>query len=276
MKLNFKKEKKYLIAEIGWNFMGKISLAKSMIDAAKKSGADFVKFQIWNPDNLETGDWDHDGRRKIYQKAYLNEKRYKQIHNYCKKIKIGCFASIFSETEINFYNKINKDLIKIPSHEAYNIKLIDKCLKKFKQVIISAGALKKRELIKLNKYKNNKKVLVMHCVSSYPLVAENCNFGKLDYLKKNFKKVGYSGHYSGIEDALYAINNGAVFIEKHFTTNKSLPGRDNKFAILPDELKRIKDYIEISYRFEIQRGLDLQKCEKDIYSYYRGRWAKKN
>ena len=54
MKLNFKKEKKYLIAEIGWNFMGKIPLAKNMINAAKRSGADFVKFQIWNPDNLDS------------------------------------------------------------------------------------------------------------------------------------------------------------------------------------------------------------------------------
>ena len=35
-----------LVAEIGWNFLGDISLAKKMILEAKKSGADAVKFQI--------------------------------------------------------------------------------------------------------------------------------------------------------------------------------------------------------------------------------------
>ena len=54
-----------LVAEIGWNFIGNLKLAKKMILAAKKSGADFVKFQIWNPKNLKSGSWDYDGRRKI-------------------------------------------------------------------------------------------------------------------------------------------------------------------------------------------------------------------
>ena len=42
-----------LVAEIGWNFIGNISLAKKMIGAAKKCGADFVKFQIWDPKFLK-------------------------------------------------------------------------------------------------------------------------------------------------------------------------------------------------------------------------------
>ena len=55
-----------LVAEIGWNFIGKISLAKKMILSAKKSGADYVKFQIWDPQFLNSGAWDTVGRRKIY------------------------------------------------------------------------------------------------------------------------------------------------------------------------------------------------------------------
>jgi len=67
----FKNNHTYLIAEIGWNFLGNLNLAKKMIDEAKKSGADFVKFQIWNPKNLKEGDWDNDGRKEIYKKAFL-------------------------------------------------------------------------------------------------------------------------------------------------------------------------------------------------------------
>ena len=55
-----------LVAEIGWNFIGKISLAKKMILSAKKSGADYVKFQFWYPKFIKSGAWDNDGTLKIY------------------------------------------------------------------------------------------------------------------------------------------------------------------------------------------------------------------
>ena len=64
-----------LVAEIGWNFIGDLSLAKRMILKAKKSGADAVKFQVWNPEHLKKGKWDTDGRRNIYKKAFLSEKK---------------------------------------------------------------------------------------------------------------------------------------------------------------------------------------------------------
>lgn len=265
----------YLIAEIGWNFIGNLNLAKKMIDSAKKSGADFVKFQIWNPTNLKKGEWDNDGRKEIYKKAFLDKKKFKTLYEYSNKKKIKCFASIFAETELEDYLSITKEFVKIPSHEAYNLNLINQCIKKFKFVFISCGCLKHDELKKLiNLTKSKKNVILMHCVSSYPLTSKNCNFNKFDYLKKSFSKVGYSGHYHGIEDALFAIEKGAVVIEKHFTTSNNLPGRDNKFALLPKDLEFLSGYIKKKKEFQINNGLGLQKCEKDIYRNYRGRWSK--
>ena len=63
---------------------------------------------------------------------------------------------------------------------------------------------------------------MMHCVSSYPLNAENVNFNKMRELTKIYNKIGYSGHYSGIDDAKIAICLGATYVEKHFTIDKSL------------------------------------------------------
>ena len=83
--------------------------------------------------------------------------------------------------------------------------------------------------------------------------------------------VGYSGHYQGIDDAIYAISKGATLIEKHFTTNNKLPGRDNKFALLPKDFKTLKNYCDLKYKFEIDKGISLQKCEIDIFKNYRGR-----
>jgi len=115
----------------------------------------------------------------------------------------------------------------------------------------------------------------MHCVSAYPCSIDKINIPRLHKLKKFNYDVGYSGHYQGIDDAIAAICNGAKFVEKHFTVNNKLPGRDNKFAILPNELKKLSNFRDNYQKMLINRGLDLQKCEMDIYKKYRGRWSKK-
>ena len=74
-----------LVAEIGWNFLGNISLAKKMIKSAKKAGADAVKFQIWDPKFLKKGPWDKDGRRKIYEKSLFKRKKIQNFKNIFKK-----------------------------------------------------------------------------------------------------------------------------------------------------------------------------------------------
>ena len=88
MTFNLNKKKSFIVAEIGWNFLGKIDLAKKMIISAKKSGADAVKFQIWNPKNLKKGPWDTDGRRALYQKSFLDKKKYKLLYEFSIKNKI--------------------------------------------------------------------------------------------------------------------------------------------------------------------------------------------
>jgi len=268
-----------LVAEIGWNFVGDLKLAKKMILSAKKAGADAVKFQIWNPKYLKKGSWDLDGRRKIYEKAYLTKEKYLKLKKYADKNSIHCFSSAFNKSGLYLLKDLKDRWIKIPSHEAYNIELIKEALKNFKKVIISAGCLKKTELIKILKLIKSKKkylnkTILLHCVSSYPLAAENCNFKKFDFLQKNFKQVGYSGHFQGIEDSVYALFKGAKLIEKHFTTDNKLPGRDNKFALNEKDFIKLNSYRNLLKKFNISKGLDLQKCELDIFKNYRGRWSK--
>ena len=59
-----------IIAEIGWNHMGDMNLAKEMIKAAHDSGANSVKTQVFDVKRLKPGPWDTDGRREIYEKAH--------------------------------------------------------------------------------------------------------------------------------------------------------------------------------------------------------------
>ena len=263
-----------IVAEIGWNFLGDMDLAKEMVLSAKDAGCKYVKFQLWDPKNLKKGPWDEDGRRKIYDKAYLTDSMYKELYNYAKKLNLKCFASVFSENDYNRLLCIDNEFIKIRSPEAHDLNLINKSLKDFKNVYVSTGALKKTELDNLKKFKNYKNLYVLHCVSSYPLNYEDFNSEKFFYIKKNFENFGYSGHCEGIDDALFALSNGATFIEKHFTIDRNLEGRDNKFAILPKDLKYLCDYEKNIQKFQRKLGLKKKKKEEEVFKVYRERWRR--
>ena len=263
-----------IIAEIGWNHMGNMSLAKKMILIAKKNGADFCKFQTWSEKNLKPGPWDTDGRRKIYKKAELTLEKHFLLKKYCKKIGIRFLSSVFSTKDLHLLHKINVNEIKIPSHEIHNIKLIKEASKKFKKVYISTGASKWKEVLKIKKEIKKKNLVLMHCVSAYPCNIDKINLPRLSKLKKLNYEIGYSGHYQGIDDAIAAICNGAKFVEKHFTINNKLPGRDNKFAILPKQLLFLRKSIDRYYQMfkSVKKGFISQ--EKEIRKIYTGRWSR--
>ena len=261
-----------IIAEIGWNHMGNMSLAKKMILIAKKNGADFCKFQTWSEKNLKPGPWDTDGRRKIYKKAELTLEKHFLLKKYCKKIGIRFLSSVFSTKDLHLLHKINVNEIKIPSHEIHNIKLIKEASKKFKKVYISTGASKWKEVLKIKKEIKKKNLVLMHCVSAYPCNIDKINLPRLSKLKKLNYEIGYSGHYQGIDDAIAAICNGAKFVEKHFTINNKLPGRDNKFAILPKQLKDLTDYIKNRSLMLENLGLGFNDKENNSRLNYTGRF----
>jgi len=261
-----------IIAEIGWNHLGDMNIAKEMIKSASSIGADYCKFQTWSVKNLKKGSWDNDGRRELYNKAELSKDMHLELKDYCNQNKTKFLTSIFNVKDVEFLSNLTPELIKIGSPEVYNIELIKKCLESFDQVILSTGAAKWEEILKLKELPNLNKLILLHCVSSYPCKPENINLPRMIELKKIVKRVGYSGHYPGIDDAIIAICNGAEFIEKHFTINKDLPGRDNKFSISPGELKSLIDFKKNYLAMQEYKGLELQDCEKDIYELVRGRW----
>ena len=263
-----------IIAEIGWNHMGNLSLAKKMILQAKKNGADIVKTQIFDVQNLKDGPWDKDGRREIYEKAQLNENKYKELFKYAKKINCKFFASAMSIKDAKLIKRVNNDLIKIPSMESRNFPLINYCAKNFKNVIISSGTSKFKEIVNSCKKIPKKKLTVLHCVSSYPCNFSDVNLPKINLFKKFFKNVGFSDHTLGIEASILSLKYNPIYIEKHFTIDNSLPGRDNKFAILPHNLKTLKDFIEKNKKINQFKGKDYLKCEIEARKIYSGRWSK--
>jgi len=264
-----------IIAEIGWNHMGDLKLAKKMIFEAKKNGADYVKTQIFGVERLTSGPWDKDGRRQIYEKAQLNNvKDIKSLNDYSKKIKIPFFASVFSKVDADLLMKVQRKLVKIASSESRNYDLIKYCSKNFKHLLISTGTSKYSEIKKITRMLPKNSYTLFHCVSSYPCLEEFTNLPKINHLKKISKEVGFSDHSMGIEISLLSLEYNPYFIEKHFTTDKSLPGRDNKFAITPKELLKLSNYIKLKKIVNRFKGLNYQKCEAETRKLYFKRWDK--
>ena len=263
-----------IIAEIGWNHMGDMNLAKKMIASASASGADIVKFQTWKVKNLKAGPWDSDGRRQIYEKAELTENNHYELYNEAKNCGVSFLTSVFDISEVDFISSVSNNMIKIPSPEATNHELISKVSKKFKEVLISVGATNWNEIKKLIQYSKFTDLTILHCVSAYPCNADKINLPRIKILKSIHNQVGYSGHLNGINDAIAAISLNLRYVEKHFTIDNSLPGRDNKFAILPKDLKILSSYRDTYKLMSINHGSDSQPEEKEVAEVYRGRWSK--
>lgn len=268
-----------IIAEIGWNHMGDMDLAKEMINAAMDSGADCIKVQTFNVEHLKPGPWDNDGRKEIYEKAQLTLEQHKDIHAYCSKIGIGFMSSAFTVSDAELLSKVSTQAIKIPSMESRNEKLIDFCAKTFDKVFMSTGATDIEELdVVVDKFKEGQLVL-FHCVSTYPCPVDKANLPRIAELrnrfeKKGVKQFGYSDHVEDILVSVASLEYGVEFIEKHFTTNNDLPGRDNKFAILPEHLKALRYYMDTRELANLSRGVNHQDCESEVRSIYSGRWMK--
>jgi len=261
-----------VISEIGWNHLGDIELAKEMISASFENGADFVKFQTWSVDRLKSGPWDNDGRSEIYKKAELKKEHHFELFEFSNKLGIEFFTSVFSIEDAALLKDIQTKNVKIASFESRNLDLLSYCNDNFSNIYLSTGTSSVGEIQNSLAFLNKADVTLLHCVSSYPLKPKNANLPRILSLKKICNKVGYSDHTEGISGAIISLEFEPTVIEKHFTINQNLAGRDNKFSILPDELKMLKNHIKIRSEMKIAHGDSYLDCEKEAREIMTGRF----
>lgn len=264
-----------VIAEIGWNFMGDMNLAKGMVRAAKLCGAHYAKFQYWNQEKLIEGVWDTDGRREIYKKAQLDSEKICNLIKFCEEFEIDFLISCFNWGDAEFLKNLGVDSIKIPSHEIANFPLHEFAANNFKKCFVSLGAGSFTEIKNAVKIYNDSGVdwVGMHCVSAYPCPIDKVNLPKINDLGKFVKKLGFSDHTSEVVTPALAYSLGVRTFEKHFTTDNSLPGRDNKFALTPDTFKEMIINLKKAQQANIFHGTEASDLESDTISNYRGRWG---
>ena len=245
-----------IIAEAGINHNGSIKRAFKLIDAAKYSGADIVKFQIAIPEEVmipnaskanyqKRNNQDKETQLQMVSRILININYFSRIKNYCIKKKIKFLCSPFDEKSLKELIKLKVDTIKIPSGEITNVPLLEKIGKSGKRIILSTGMSKLKEILGaikiLTKHGTKRKnISVLHCNTAYPSPFEDLNLGSIKILKKKLKlKIGYSDHSIGIEGSIAAVAYGAEIIEKHLTINNNLEGPDHKASLNPKDFKKM-------------------------------------
>ena len=145
----------------------------------------------------------------------LSHKKILSLFKFSKKNKIGFLCSVFDLDSANFIKKLNCDYIKIPSGEITNFQLL-KLVGSFKKnIIISSGGSTLKEIMNAKKILNksglkDKKITLLHCISSYPTRIKYLNLNSIDYLKyKTGLKVGLSDHTKSTTAASYAVCKGS-------------------------------------------------------------------
>ncbi len=243
-----------IIAEISANHCGSKKKFLNHIVEAKKNGADLVKIQTYEPQDMvvnkkykiKKGLWKNSNLWKLYEKAQTPFKWHKDAFKIAKKHNIELFSTPFSIRAFQFLKKHNPNLYKISSFEITDFNLINEVAKTQKPIIISTGLSTINEIksaLNIIK-KHHDKIIVLYCVSGYPTPLDEIDFGKIAELKKktNVKFVGFSDHTQGIDASIGSLNYDTKIIERHFTLNKNSKSPDVKFSIGPDELRDLKRF----------------------------------
>ena len=244
----------FFIAEAGVNHNGSIKNAKKLVDIAKKSGADAVKFQSFKTENIilekapkskyhieTTGSNKKQSWFKLLKTQEMSENMHYEIFKYCKKKKIIFLSTPYDYESVDLLDKMGVSAFKIASTDNQNIPLLEYISKKNKPTILSTAMSTLDEVslsFKTLTKKLKEKVIVLQCTGNYPSNNNDSNLNVMQSYKKNFNCIfGYSDHTEGFVNSIAATAMGACVIEKHFTINKKMFGPDHRMSLSPSELE---------------------------------------
>lgn len=264
----------FVIAEAGVNHNGSLSLAKKLVDIAKKSGADAIKFQTWKTENVVTKNAEkpsyqvlqnnEDSQFEMLKKLELSYQDFEEIKQYCDKTGI-IFMSTADEYESACFLKDMVPIIKIASSELTDLPFLKKIAQFGKPIILSTGMGTLEEIDRalstiLNEGLDKKNIVILHANTAYPTPLEDANLRAITTIREKFQvEVGYSDHTLGFETVIAAVALGAIVIEKHFTIDKNMIGPDHKLSLSPEELRKMVTAIR---NIEIALGDGIKKASE--------------
>ena len=240
-----------LIAEIGVNHNGSLSLAKELVDRCVEAGADYAKFQTFRSsqvatDRAESAQYQRDGgagerQVELLSSLELSESSFEELASYCEVRGIGFLTTAHDLTSANFVTELRLDFLKVSSGDITNFPLLRLYSEQGTPVLLSTGASDANEVKRAidvleSGGLSRSLITVLQCTSAYPAPASEANLSAMVTMREDWNvAVGYSDHTAGTSLAMAAVALGASVIEKHITIDRAMVGPDHQASLEPWE-----------------------------------------
>ena len=248
----------FITFEIGPTHNG-VESAKRLIKHSVDSGANAVKFQIFDPDKLvadkkqlfsyeilidkKTGEKKtvEEPLYDILKRRCLNIEEWKEIKDYCDKVGIAFFSTVGFEEDIELLEGIGCDSIKIASADINHFPLIRRAAESGMSIQLDTGMStidEVKKAIAIIEETGNKNIIIHQCPSGYPAYLESINLNIIPILKKELNyPIAFSDHSAGRDMNIAAVTLGANLIEKTISEDRTYPSVEHIMSIEPDEMK---------------------------------------
>ncbi len=265
----------YLIAEIGVNHNGDMGMAHEMVLAAKRAGADAVKFQTFTAAALvtrgtpkvryqeETTSRD-ETHYEMLRKLELGKSEHRDLVAFCAMVGIDFLSTPYDIDSAQFLTELGVKMFKTASADLVDLPLQHYIASTGKPAIVAtgmAGLGEVEQVVNIFEKAGNPHLVLLHCVSNYPCSDASLNLRAMNTLAHAFSlPVGYSDHSEGFLAAVISVSMGARVIEKHFTLDKTLPGPDHKASSTPEEFAELVQNVR---RVERMLGSPRKACQAE-------------
>jgi len=240
----------FIVAEIGINHNGDMSICKKLIDIAKEAGCDAVKFQKRDLNQVYTQEFLDSPRESQWGTTQRDQKKglefdieqYKEIDSYCKEKKIEWYASAWDLNSQEFLKQFKCNYNKVASAMIVYEDLLKKIAEEGKHTFISTGMSEYKDIQKaVDIFRSaNCSFELMHTVSTYPMKDEDANLNIINTLRDKFNcDVGYSGHEVGLAISYAAATLNITSLERHITLSRAMYGSDQAASLEPAGLKQL-------------------------------------
>jgi sialic acid synthase len=279
--MEYKKPK--VIAEIGCNHMGDINIAFELIDLAKQCGADVAKFQKRNAKELLSESQynaPHPAPHNSYGETYGEHREYlefdreqhKRLKTYAENAGIKYATSVWDVTSAREIISLNPDYIKIPSACNNNFRLLKVLRDEFVgEIHVSFGMTTKKEEKEIIDFfeeagQSKDRLVIYSCTSGYPVPFEDVSLLEIRRLHELYhdvvKEIAFSGHHLGIAIDIAAYTLGAVWIERHFTKDRTWKGTDHAASLEPDGLRKLVRNLNGTFKALTYKGKEILDIEQ--------------
>lgn len=260
----------YCIAEVGINHNGDLDLAKRMIEVAKASGADAVKFQTFRAEEFcgdpnQSFTYQSQGRSvtesmlAMFRRYEFSRAQWQAVKAHCDAVGITFFSTPQNRTDLDLLLTIGVPAVKIGSDDFTNLPLLASYREAGLPMILSCGMADLAEVdraLDTAGWFAGHPVALLLCTSQYPTPPKDVNIRKLTTLQGAFPGLltGFSDHTQGPLAAGLAVALGARIFEKHFTLDKQLPGPDHWFS---EDAAGLTEWISTIRTADAMRGSPL-------------------